>query len=235
MSEATSRMRGCFLGRVPFGEAWDLQRRLWEERASGRLAEDVLLFLDHEPVFTLGQGGTEANVLRTRTPWDGAEVPVVRTNRGGEVTYHGPGQLMLYALCDLARGDRDVHRHCRRLEEVFVRYLKGLGLEAGRRPGQPGLWVGDGKILSLGVGARRWITMHGVAFNVSTDLRFFEMIHPCGEAGARVTSLERLLGEAPPLGQVAEGLLPLCGEVFGESIRMELGAEGLRAASAGAA
>jgi len=131
-------MRGCFLGRMAFGEAWELQRRIWEERASGRLAEDALLFLDHEPVFTLGQGGAEGNVLRTRTPWDGAEVPIVRVNRGGEVTYHGPGQLMLYALCDLRRGDRDVHRHCRRLEEVFRRYLAGLGFEP--REERPAQW-----------------------------------------------------------------------------------------------
>jgi lipoate-protein ligase B len=220
---------------MPFGEAWDLQRRIWEERAGGRLAEDALLFLDHEPVFTLGQGGAEGNVLTTRAPWDGAEVPVVRINRGGEVTYHGPGQLMLYALCDLRRGDRDVHRHCRRLEEVFVRYLAALGFGAERRPGQPGLWVEGAKILSLGVGARRWITMHGVAFNVSTDLRFFDMIHPCGEAGARITSLERLLGAAPPLRQVVDAIVPICADVFGERIHIEPGAGSLLAASAGAA
>jgi len=220
---------------MAFGEAWALQRRLWEERAAGRLAEDALLLLDHEPVFTLGQGGAEANVLRTRAPWDGTEVPVVRINRGGEVTYHGPGQLMLYAVCDLRARDRDVHRHCRRLEEVFVRHLADLGFRAERRPGQPGLWVAGAKILSLGVGARRWITMHGVAFNVSTDLRFFEMIHPCGEAGARVTSLDRLLGAAPPLSQVAEAIVPLCADVFGERIRIEPDVESLLAASAGAA
>lgn len=228
-------MRGCFLGRMAFGEARELQRRIWEERASGRLAEDVILLLDHEPVFTLGPGGAEGNILRTRTPWDGAEVPVVRVNRGGEVTYHGPGQLMLYALCDLRRGDRDVHRHCRRLEEVFARYLAGLGLRAGRRPGQPGLWVEGAKILSLGVGARRWVTMHGVAFNVSTDLRFFEMIHPCGEAGAKTTSLEHLLGAAPPLRQVADAIVPLCGDVFGERVQVEADAGRMLASPAGAA
>ena len=100
---------------------------------------------------------------------------------------------MFYALCDLRWRDRDVHRHCRRLEEVFVRYLAGLDIEAARRSGMPGLWVDGKKILSLGVGARRWVTMHGVAFNVSPDLRYFGMINPCGEVGAPVTSLARLL------------------------------------------
>lgn len=228
-------LRACILGRLPFEEAWDLQRRIWEERAGGRLAEDVLLFLEHEPVFTLGQGGSERHVIETRSPRDGRVVPVLRVNRGGEVTYHGPGQLMLYALCDLRLRERDVHAHCRRLEEVFLRYLAGLGLAAERRAGSPGLWVGDGKILALGVGARRWVTMHGVAFNVSTDLRFFEMIHPCGEEGGRTTSLERLLGGAPAVEEVAEALLPACAGVFGGRVRVEPSAGGLLAAAAGAA
>jgi len=214
-------MKACYLGQMAFQPAWELQRRIWEARASGRLGADVLLFVEHDPVLTLGQGGSEAHILTTRVPGDGAEVPVVRVNRGGEVTYHGPGQLMIYALCDLRARGRDVHLHCRRLEEVALRYLGRRGFVAARRPGNPGLWVEDAKILSLGVGARRWVTMHGVAFNVSTDLRFFEMIHPCGEVGGRVTSLERLLGEAPPLRQVAEDLLPVCEEVFGGAVAME--------------
>lgn len=205
-------------GRVDFAAAWEIQERLWRDRSAGRLAQDVFLFLDHEPVLTLGQGGTEENILLRRPPAGGKELPICRVNRGGEVTFHGPGQLMLYAICDLRRRDRDVHTHCRRLEEVFLRYLARKGFEARRRPGMPGLWVAGEKILALGVGARRWVTMHGVAFNVSTDLRYFDMIHPCGEAGARVTSLERLMGAAPSLGEVAEELLPVCAEVFGGRI-----------------
>ena len=102
-------IRTVFLGRVAFHEAWDLQKRLWTERAEGRLWEDVFLFLEHEPVMTLGKGGAEENVLLRRSPVDGAEVPLVRINRGGEVTFHGPGQLMLYAICDLREWERDVH------------------------------------------------------------------------------------------------------------------------------
>ena len=207
-------IRAAFLGRVAFHEAWDLQKRLWTERAEGRLKQDIFLFLEHEPVMTLGKGGAEENVLLRRSPVDGAEVPLVRINRGGEVTFHGPGQLMLYAICDLREWERDVHLHCRRLEEVFRRYLERKGLRAERRPGNPGLWVGDEKILALGVGARRWVTMHGVSFNASPDLRYFEMMHPCGEVGGRVTSLEELLGNSPPLLELAQDLIPLCAETF---------------------
>ncbi len=207
-----------FLGRVPFGEAWELQKKIWEDRAEGRIGEDIFLFLEHEPVLTLGAGGSEANVISRRAPSGGGEVPLVRINRGGEVTYHGPGQLMLYAVCDLRERERDVHAHCRRLEEVFLRYLSALGIEAERRAGMPGLWVEGGKILSLGVGVRRWVTMHGVAFNAGTDLRFFEMIHPCGEVGARMTSLEELLMRPVPLWEVAEALAPICEDVFGQEV-----------------
>lgn len=214
-------IRAAFLGRLAFGEAWALQKRLWAARAEGRLRDDAFLLLEHEPVMTLGKGGDAAHVLRRRSPVDGAEVPLVRVNRGGEVTFHGPGQLMLYAICDLRERERDVHLHCRRLEEVFLRYLRNRGLAPRRRKGNPGLWVREGKILSLGVGARRWVTMHGVALNVAPDLRYFGMMHPCGEPGARVTSLERLLGAAPPLAEVAREVVPLCAEIFGARVVAE--------------
>lgn len=213
-------VRARFLGRQSFDDAWKLQQAIWEDLAGGNAREDVFLFLEHEPVFTLGQGGAESNIISRRSPGGEGIVPVVRVNRGGEVTYHGPGQLMLYALCDLRRRDRDVHRHCCRLEEVFLRYLADLGIGAERREDMPGLWVKGEKILSLGVGARRWVTMHGVAFNVSTDLRFFGMIHPCGEVGAPVTSLERLMGGAPELCRVANDLVPYCQDVFESEVIM---------------
>jgi lipoate-protein ligase B len=212
--------RSQYLGRVPFEEAWELQRQIWEARAEGRLREDILLFMEHDPVFTLGQGGLESNILSRRSPNGGEEIPLVRINRGGEVTYHGPGQLMLYALCDLRERARDVHIHCRRLEEVFLRYLADLGYDGERHSDMPGLWVGREKILSLGVGARRWITMHGVAFNLSPDLRYFELIHPCGEVDGRMTSLERLTGRAPSLSEVTKALIPYCQDVFESEVIM---------------
>lgn len=211
-----------FLGRIPFQLAWEVQRKIWEEfaRAGEETRNDVFLFLEHDPVFTLGKGGSESNIITRRCPDGTGEVPLVRVNRGGEVTWHGPGQLMFYALCDLKRRDRDVHQHCRRLEEVFVRYLAALGIVADRRKDMPGLWVEGEKILSLGVGARRWITMHGVAFNVSPDLRYFGMIHPCGEVGAVATSLKRLKGEVLSLRDVTMALVPICSEVFESEVFM---------------
>lgn len=203
---------------MPFENAWELQKNIWEERAGGRLNDDVFLFLEHEPVITLGAGGAEGNIISRESPVGGGEVPLYRINRGGEVTFHGPGQLMMYAICDLKERERDVHAHCRRLEEVFLRYLASLGIEGRRREGMPGLWVGEEKILSLGVGARRWVTIHGVAFNISTNLRFFEMIHPCGEVGARVTTLERLSGSACGMDEMAESLRPILADIFGQKI-----------------
>jgi len=207
-----------FLGRVSFDKAWELQRKIWRGHAEGYLGEDVFLFLEHDPVFTLGTGGSEAHILSRRLSVGEEEVPVVRVNRGGEVTCHCPGQLVMYAICSLAESGRDIHSHCRRLEEVFRRYLSGSGFDACRRIDMPGLWVGGEKILSLGVGARRWVTMHGVAFNVAPDLRYFEIIHPCGEVGAQVTSLERLLGNVPTLRELAVALLPFCREVFSREV-----------------
>jgi lipoate-protein ligase B len=212
------RIYAGYLGRIPFVSAWELQKEIWEERAEGRLNDDVFLLLEHEPVITLGAGGAEGNIISRESPAGGDEVPLYRINRGGEVTFHGPGQLMMYAICDLKERERDVHTHCRRLEEVFLRYLASLGVEARRREGMPGLWVGEEKILSLGVGARRWVTIHGVAFNISTNLRFFEMIHPCGEVGARVTTLERLSRSPHRLDEVAESLRPILADVFEQKI-----------------
>ncbi len=227
-------IRADCLGRVPLGEAWSVQQKIRDERAGGRLAEDVFLFLEHDSVFTLGLGGSESHILSRRPPGGEGEVPVVRINRGGEVTYHGPGQLMLYAICDLRGRGRDVHAHCRRLEEVFLRYVGGLGFEARRREEMPGLWVEGEKILALGVGARSWVTMHGVAFNVATDLRYFGMIHPCGEAGSRAASLERLLGRPVSLEEVVEALVPICAEVFEQKVVMAQD-EGFRCSAAPAA
>ena len=207
-----------YLGQMLFERAWELQKNIWEERAEGRLREDTFLFMEHEPVITLGAGGAEGNILSRESPAGGGEIPLFRIKRGGEVTFHGPGQLMMYAICDLKDRERDVHTHCRRLEEVFLRYLAGFDIAARRREGMPGLWVDEEKILSLGVGARRWVTIHGVAFNISTDLRFFEMIHPCGEVGAQVTTLEQLLGSPCHLDEVAESLRPIVADVFEQEI-----------------
>lgn len=174
------------LGIMEFGEAFVLQERAVEDLFRGTGTETLLL-LEHPPVYTIGRGGSEDNVLD-------ASIEPVRINRGGDVTYHGPGQLVGYPILDLNRRGRDLHRYLRFLEEVLIRVAAGYGVEARRVPGRTGVWTARGKLASIGVGVRRWITMHGFALNVSTDLAKFSAINPCGIEACPVTSLEDLCG-----------------------------------------
>jgi lipoyl(octanoyl) transferase len=163
--------------------------------ASGE-APETLLLLEHPPVYTIGSGGSVTNVL------DPA-ITVVRTNRGGDVTYHGPGQLVGYPVVSLSRRSRDLHRYLRFLEEMLIRVAGECGVTARREQGRTGIWTERGKLASIGVGVRRWITMHGFALNVAPDLAPFARINPCGMAGCPVTSLERETGAAPMVSDVA--------------------------------
>lgn len=206
------------LGRQEFSNSWDMQKKLWKKRSSGELSNDVLLFLEHEPIFTLGVGGNEENVLSRISPLNGDIVPLQRINRGGEVTYHGPGQLMVYAIFDLRNYSKDVHAHCRKLEEIFVRYSYKIGIHVKRKDKNPGLWKDDIKIMSLGIGVRRWITMHGVAFNVCPDLSFFQMINPCGFVDEKIGSLQSLKLNVPSIDELISDIIPICEEVFGNKI-----------------
>ncbi len=179
------------LGLIGFGEAFAIQEQLAEALFRGRETETLLL-LEHPPVYTIGRGGSENNVLD-------AAIEPLRINRGGDVTYHGPGQLVGYPIIDLDMRGRDLHRYLRFLEELLIRIAGEYGVEAHRVPGRTGVWTGRGKLASVGVGVRRWITMHGFALNVSTELASFSAINPCGIEACPVTSLEDLLGAAAPL------------------------------------
>ncbi len=188
------------LGRVEFREALARQEALVEAIASGREPETVLL-LEHSPVFTVGRAGDSSNLLSAHD-FDENPLKLVRINRGGDVTFHGPGQLVAYPHLDLRQRGRDVHRYLRQLEETLIRLAEDFEIRAFRREGLTGVWTDRGKLASLGVGVRRWITMHGLALNVSTDLRYFSLIHPCGIVDCRVTSLSELLGRHVGLGEV---------------------------------
>jgi len=177
----------CNLGRIPYEEGLAVQQEFALRREAGEIG-DVLLLCEHPPVYTLGTNADRANVLRA------GSIPVVQTDRGGEVTYHGPGQQVGYAICDLDARGRDLHRHCRDLEEVMIRALSEFGLEGQRVPGRTGVWIGDRKIGALGVRVRRWISSHGFALNVDCDLRPYEGIVPCGLRDAAVTSIARETG-----------------------------------------
>jgi lipoate-protein ligase B len=182
---------------VPYAQALALQAHLQAERIGGRTPDTVLL-LEHPDVITFGAGASALHALgepelRAR----GYEV--FRTNRGGEVTWHGPGQLVGYPIVDLSARGRDVHRYLRELEEVLIRALGDLGVGAKRRDGYTGVWIDDRrKIASLGVGVRRWVTMHGFALNVTCDLSRFAAIVPCGLADVAMTSLAELVGSVDP-------------------------------------
>jgi lipoyl(octanoyl) transferase len=174
------------LGRINYETALDLQSALVVARIHNQI-RDTLLLLEHPDVYTLGRGADASFILDPPT-----NVPIHRISRGGQVTYHGPGQLVGYPILQFQDGERDVIRYLRKLEQVIIEALAAVGVAAQRREGLTGVWVGDEKIASIGVGIRRWTTLHGFAINVATDLRFFDRIVPCGITGCRMTSMAKL-------------------------------------------
>ena len=187
------------LGRVPYREALEMQRRAVEKHG-----EDAIWFVEHDPVLTLGRGSHSENLLLSETALRARGVDVVAIERGGDVTYHGPGQIVGYpivALDSLPCG-RDLHRYLRDLEDVLIGMLASYGIGAGRRPPYTGVWVADRKVAAIGVAVRRWVAFHGFALNLDPDLSHFGWIHPCGIREFGVTSMRELLGEAPPRDEV---------------------------------
>ena len=193
------------LGLIQFEEAFERQEKTVQEIASNQLEEMVYL-LEHPPTFTIGRTGLEENQLASQD-FEGSPIHVIRTNRGGDITFHGPGQLVGYPHLDLRNRDRDVHRFLRNLEEVLIRSVRRFGVDAYRRDRLTGIWTDQGKLASIGVGVRRWITMHGFALNVSTDLRYFELINPCGIQECPVTSLRNLLGHPIPMEEIKSAVI----------------------------
>ena len=194
----------CHLGPTSYREGLRLQEALVVARAEGRTG-DWLLFPDHPPVLTVGRGAAPGGLRADRATLESRGIEVFEVARGGDITWHGPGQLVGYAICDLAALDRDLHRFLRGLEEGLMDVLGGYGIQSRRVPGRTGVWVGDEKIASLGIAVRRWVSYHGFALNVAPDLSQFELIHPCGLRGVRMTSLAALLGaRAPAFAEVRE-------------------------------
>ena len=201
------------LGRLRYTEGLTLQARLVADRQAGRIP-DTLLLLEHDPVFTLGQNARRENVLVPSEVLRERGFDVEETGRGGDVTYHGPGQLVAYPILDLNPDRRDVHRYLRDLEEVMIRTCGDYGLIAKRAEKMTGVWIGDRKAGAIGVRIARWVTSHGLALNVTTDLTAFQHIIPCGLQGRDVTSLERELGRPVPVPEVMDRLARRMAEVF---------------------
>ncbi len=212
-------MAGPFQWRLfekePYEAVYQHQKQLVEQRIRQEI-HDTLLLGEHSHVITLGRGSHLENICKN------TDVPVVEIERGGDVTYHGPGQLVGYPIFQLQEGERDLHRYLRNLEEVLIRVLKHFDIEGRRNPGWTGVWVGDHKIASIGVAVRKWVTYHGFALNVSTNLSYFGLINPCGLPSAVMTSFAALLQEASPdvyaMPIVQNCVIQETSEVFGRSL-----------------
>ena len=215
---ATAR-RSSASASLPYDEATQLQQELVALRQAGRIA-DRLLLLEHPPVITLGAASRDSreNILATADEIARHGVEVRAARRGGNVTYHGPGQLVGYPVMELAPGRRDVHRYVRDLEEVLIRTAARFGVTARREPGLTGVWVGRDKLAAIGVRFSRWVTSHGFALNVTTDLAHFRLIRPCGIDGRGVTSLAALTGRAPSVDEAAAVTADCFAEVFERAI-----------------
>ena len=199
------------LGRMDYLAALALQEKLVVDKQR-EPSRDILLFVEHPHAYTLGRGGKESNVLAPQ------EVPVYRASRGGDVTYHGPGQLVVYPIIDLrSKLRKDVHRYVRNLELTAIQTLEDFGLHSVRRPPYTGIWIADKKIAAIGIAVRRCITFHGLALNVNTDLAYFNRVIPCGLAWADVTSMAKELRKPQSAERVKESFLRNFADIFGYS------------------
>lgn len=217
------------LGKAPYNQTWDLQKaiqkRLIDEKVAdrkgtfqGKRSHDVLLFVQHPHVYTLGKSGDLKNLLKNELELAEVDATFEKIDRGGDITYHGPGQIVGYPILDLDRHFTDIHKYLRFLEDVIIGVCADYGISAGRVDGATGVWVGDAKICAMGIKCSRWVTMHGFAFNVDTDLSYFDNIIPCGISDKKVTSLYQLLNSPVSLDEVKEKIAANFEKVFGVSI-----------------
>ncbi len=208
------------LGQIDYREAYELQKELLPQRLESRIA-DTLLLLEHPPTITVGKSGKLENVLVSPAELASAGVSLIFTDRGGDVTYHGPGQIVGYPILDLRERERDIHRYVHNLEEVLIRTLADYGIKSGRDHNHAGVWVNDEEIAALGLSVRKWITMHGFALNVNTEMNHFSLINPCGFTSKTATSMARLLGYELPVDEVTKRLLDRFAEVFEVELRFK--------------
>ncbi len=206
----------CDLGLVDYKEAWDLQKKIFELRRGNQIP-DTFFMLQHPHTYTLGKVADKSNLLSSEEQLKDAGVSVYEIDRGGDITYHGPGQIVGYPIISLSGWKEDTHLYLRSLEEVIILTLSVYGIESGRNPKYTGVWIGDRKIAAIGIKVSRWITMHGFAFNINTDLSFFNGIIPCGIKEKEVTSLQKELGREIDIDEVKNILIEKFTEVFGYS------------------
>jgi len=194
------------LGLMEYGEAWKLQKRLRYQRIEGEIS-DVLLLLEHPPTITIGRSGVLDHVLISKEQLAREGISLFFIDRGGDVTYHGPGQIVGYPVLDLRERGRDIHQFVHNLEEVILRTLRDFSIDADRDHLHPGVWVNGDEIAAIGLSVKKWVSMHGFALNVNTDLKYFSFIHPCGFSDRGATSMSRILGRNIPIGRVIKRLI----------------------------
>jgi len=207
------------LKKIEYEKAWHLQKKIFQAKLEKKLDRDVLLLLEHPHTITVGKKGGKDEVLADSEKLKKKGISIFYIGRGGRVTYHGPGQLVGYPILNLNSYLNDLHLYLRYLEEVLIRTLKEFRIEAGRINGLTGVWVGRRKIASIGIKVRRWITLHGFALNVNTELSYFNLIQPCGMKAQIMTSMERILNRNVKIEEVVEKLVPKFSDIFGVRIR----------------
>ncbi len=222
-----------------YQSVWDIQKlvqaRLIEEKRAeskgefiGERKNDALLFVEHPHVYTLGKSGAEENMLRSMLELKQLSAEFVKIDRGGDITYHGPGQIVGYPILDLDRHFTDIHKYLRFLEEILIKVCNDYGIKAGRIEGLTGVWVGEEKIAALGIRSSRWVTMHGFGFNVNSDLSYFGHIVPCGISDKAVTSLEAQLGMYIDQNEVKRRITYHFEKVFNVSVKPSGGIQELK-------
>jgi len=219
LSASPKKIVAVDLGITEYREVWRLQQQLFRRRLAGDIP-DILLLNEHRHVYTLGKNSDENHLLASEQHLCDRGIAVVPIDRGGDVTYHGPGQLIVYPILDLRQHGLGVPGYVWNLEEMTVRYLTRQGISAGRVEKMRGVWAGQEKIASLGVHLSRWISKHGLALNVNTDLDPFKLINPCG-TGRQVTSMEKILGRSVPMTEVETGMLESFAELFTSQVNEE--------------
>lgn len=203
----------CDLGFVDYQEAWDFQKEIFSKKVNGEI-EDVLFLLEHPNTYTLGKTANRQNLKSSDEYLKENQIKIYDIDRGGDVTYHGPGQIVGYPIIDLNVWYKDTHKYLRALEEVLIRTCREYGLNCERNPKHTGVWIEERKIAAIGIKVSRWITMHGFAFNVNTDLNLFNGIIPCGIQDKKVTSLSKELNKKIDLQQVKTNLLKHFRDMF---------------------
>ena len=182
------------LGLMDYERAWDLQRHLWQKRVEGQVP-NLLLLLEHPHVITLGRRGNRSHLIASPEILDAMKIPIFHVERGGDVTYHGPGQMVVYPILDLKDYGYRLIRYVDQLEDVILRVLKSFAIEGRRDPSNRGVWVDREKIASIGVAIKQWVSFHGFSLNYETDLKYFDLINPCGLVGKKMTTMAKILGE----------------------------------------